>query len=155
MLRPSDQYSQRGVTLVELVIAIVVVSIAVVGVLAVLSKTSTGSAEALVRAQAVAIGNAYLEEALLKPFVDPDGADAEATRTAFDDVDDYNGLDDSGARDQVSNALSGLDAYRVRMTVGSGTLGALPAASVKRIDVTVSHPIGVAMTFSGYRTSYQ
>jgi len=146
--------TQQGVTLVELVIAIVIVSIAVVGVLGVLSRTSTGSAEAMVRAQAVAIGNAYLEEAMLKPFADPDGVDAEATRTAFDDVDDYNGLDDNGARDQISNALSGLDAYRVRMTVGSGTLGALPAADVKRIDVTVSHSIGVVMTFSSYRTRY-
>lgn len=145
---------QAGVTLVELVIAIVVIAIAVVGVLAALSKTSTGSAEAMVRAQAVAIGNAYLEEALLKPFADPDGADGEAARTLFDDVDDYNNLDDNGARDQMSTALAGLAAYRVRMSVGNGTLGALGAGTVKRVDVTVEHPIGVAMTFSGYRTNY-
>jgi hypothetical protein len=39
------------------------------------------------------------------------------------------------------------------MTVGSGSLGSLPVADVKRIDVTVSHAI-VTMTFSGYRTRY-
>lgn len=146
---------QTGATLIELVIAIVVVAIAVVGVLGALTKTASGGAEAMVRTQAVAIGNAYLEEALLKPFADPDSVDTEANRTLFDDVDDYNGLDDNGARDQMSNALTGLDGYRVRMTVGSGTLGALPAADVKRVDVTVSHAnTGLSMTFSGYRTRF-
>ena len=145
--------AQRGVTLIELVIAIVVVAIAVVGVLGVLTRNSSGSADALVRAQAMAIGNAYLEEALLKPFTDPDATDGESARTSFDDVDDYNGLDDNGARDQLSNALSGLSGYRVQMSVGSGTLGTIPAASVKRVDVTVTHAAaGVTMTFSGYRT---
>lgn len=145
---------QRGLTLVELVITIVIVGIAVIGVLAVLARSSTSSAEAMVQAQAVAIGNAYLEEALLKPFVDPDGVDGEGSRTLFDDVDDYNGLDDNGARNQTNTALSGLASYRVRMTVASGALGALAATDVKRVDVSVTHPIGVAMTFSGYRTRY-
>jgi MSHA pilin protein MshD len=142
------------VTLIELIIAIVVVAIAVIGVLGALSTTSTGSAEAMVRAQAAAIGTAYLEEAMLKPFADPDGVDGETQRTLYDDVDDYNNLDDHGARDQMSTALSGLSAYRVRMSVGSGTLGTIPAANVKRIDVTVTHPIGVSLLFSGYRTDY-
>ena len=145
---------QQGVSLVELVIAIVIITIAVVGVLAVLSSSSTGSAQTMVRAQAVAIGNAYLEEALLKPFADPDGADTETARTLFDDVDDYNGLDDTGARDQMNDALVGLGAYRITMTVGSGSLGSLAAADVKRVDVTVQHPLSIAMTFSGYRTNY-
>jgi MSHA pilin protein MshD len=147
--------SQSGVTLVELVISIVVVSIAVSAILGVLAMLSTGSADAMIRHQAVAIGNAYLEEALLKPFNDPDGADGEGSRAEYDDLDDYNGLDDNGAEDQFGNTLGGLSQYRVTMTVGDGTLGSLSAASeVRRIDVTVSHPAGVAMTFSGYRTNY-
>jgi MSHA pilin protein MshD len=151
-IRPGRQ--QRGVTLVELVIAIVVVSIAVTAVLGVLSTASANSAEALVRTQAVAIGNAYLEEALLKPFDDPDGADGEPTRVDFDDVDDYNGLNDDGAHDQLSNALAGLGAYQVQMSVVSGTLGGLPATDVKRVDVIVRHAADTTLLFTGYRTRY-
>ncbi len=145
---------QYGVTLIELVISIVVIAIAVTAVLGVLSSASANSAEALVRTQAVAIGNAYLEEALLKPFNDPDVVDGEVARVDFDDVDDYNGVNDSGAHDQLSNALAGLDAYQVQMSVVAGTLGALPAADVKRVDVTVLHPSGATLVFSGYRTRY-
>lgn len=145
---------QRGVTLVELVVSIVIVSIAAAAVLGVMSIISRGSAEALVRHQAVAIGNAYLEEALLKPFDDPDGADGESARAALDDVNDYHGLNNPGARDQFDNALTGLEQYTVAMSVGGGTLGSIANANTLRVDVTVSHPAGVAMTFSGYRTRY-
>jgi MSHA pilin protein MshD len=147
---------QRGVTLVELVISITIVGIAAGAALGVLSLLSMGSAEALARHQAVAIGNAYLEEALLKSFADPDGVDGEAARASFDDVDDFHGLDDDGARDQFGVALSGLAAYRVTMSVQNGTLGSITSASgnALRVDVVVRHPAGVAMTFSGYRARY-
>jgi MSHA pilin protein MshD len=147
--------TQRGVTLVELVVSIIVVSIAAAALLGVLTMTSSGSADAMVRHQAVAIGQAYLEEALLKPYADPDGTDGETLRTSFDDVDDYNGLNDPSASDQFGNALAGLTAYSVTMSVGAGSLGSIPAANVRRIDVTVRHTMtGTAMTFTGYRTNY-
>ena len=145
---------QRGVTLIELVLVIVIISIAVTAVLGVLSSTSASSAEALVRTQAVAIGNAYLEEALLKPFVDPDAADGEAVRTDFDDVNDYDNLNDNGARNQFGGALPGLGAYQVQMTVRPGALGGLPAADVLRIDVRVQHPSNTSVLLTAYRTRY-
>ena len=52
----------------------------------------------MVMSQAVAIAEAYLEEISLKSFADPDGVDGEAARVAFDDVNDYDGLVDDGAR---------------------------------------------------------
>ena len=73
--------------------------------LGVLSSTVGRSADAMVMSQAVAIAEAYLEEISLKAFADPDGVDGETTRAAFDDVDDYNGLVDNGARDQFGTAL--------------------------------------------------
>jgi MSHA pilin protein MshD len=146
--------SQSGVTLVELVITITIVAIATTAVLGAFTSLSSNSATALVQQQAAAIGGAYLEEALLKSFVDPDGVETGEVRSTFDDVDDYNGLDDLGARNQLGAALPGLSEYRVTMTAAPGSLGGLSSVDVLRIDVIVRHPAGVPMTFTGYRTRY-
>src|SRR5262245_14815444 len=92
--------NQLGATLIELVIAIVIVAVAVSAILGLLARNSASSADAMVLAQAVSVADSYIEEITRKPFVDPDGVDGETARTAYDDVDDYNGLVDVGARDQ-------------------------------------------------------
>lgn len=53
---------QRGVTLIELVIFIVVVSIAVVGLLQIFARTTASSADPQLRKQALAIAEAMLDE---------------------------------------------------------------------------------------------
>lgn len=144
---------QRGVTLVELLVSIVIVSIAASGVLGVLSMTTAGSADPMIRHQAAAIAESYLEEILLKPFTDPDGVDGEAARADFDDLDDYDGLADAGARDQFGNAITGLGNYNVIVAVAaSAALPAVPAADTLRIDVVVTHGVDVSFSLSGYRT---
>jgi MSHA pilin protein MshD len=144
---------QRGATLIELVISIVVVSIAVSAVLGLLSATAGHSADAMITAQAVSIGEAYLEEISLKSFADPDGTDGEGARASFDDVDDYDGLLDSGARDQFGNAIAPLAGYTVSVDVSqSAALGGVPAADALRIDVRVTFAPIVDLTLSGYRT---
>jgi len=141
---------ERGVTLVELVISIVIVAIAVSAVLGVLSSLAKGSAQAMIRNQAVAIATAYLEEIRLKKFT---ANGVESSRGLFDDVSDYNGLVDVGAHDQLNSPIAGLENYTVTVTVGAGSLGAVPPGSVKRIDVNVQHTEGVNFTLSGYRTA--
>jgi hypothetical protein len=42
-------------------------------------------------------------------------------RSDFDDVDDYNGSADAGARDQFGTALGALSQYTVRVTVTPST----------------------------------
>ena len=101
---------QHGVTLVELLVSIVIVSIAASGVLGVLSMTTAASANTMIRHQAAAIAEAYLEEIMLKPVADPDGADGEAARADFDDLDDYDGLLNVDA-DQFGTPIAGLGNY--------------------------------------------
>lgn len=61
-----------GATLIELVISIVIISI-VLSVLFLLTSQSTGrSVDPMIREQANAIGQAYLEEIMQKEFCDPD-----------------------------------------------------------------------------------
>lgn len=68
----------RGASLVELIMFIVVIGAGLVGILAVMNLNTAASADPLVQKQALAIGEAYLEEVLSAPFTycDPDDANA-------------------------------------------------------------------------------
>jgi MSHA pilin protein MshD len=142
---------QAGFTLIEIVVAVLVLAIAVCGSMAALSAISVQSADAMVTEQATAIASAYLNEVLQKPFGTFDG---RTTRSTLDVVDDYNGLKNVGVRDQTGALVTGLSKYTVTVSVGPGTLGSAPAAQVREIDVTVVHSSGVTVVLSGYRTKY-
>ena len=145
--------SQHGTTLVELLLSIVIVAIAASAVLGVLSTTNASSADPMLRHQAASIAEAYLEEILLKPFADPDGVDGEVARVDYDDVDDYDGLLDTGARDQFDNPIAALSDYSVSVTVSSSAaLPAIPAADVLRVDINVAWQSEINFIFSSYRT---
>ena len=145
----------RGVTLIELLVSIVIVSVAATGVLGVLAITTAASADPMIRHQAAAIAESYLEEILLKPITDPDGVDGELARADFDDLDDYDGLADAGARDQFGNLIAGLGNYDVAVSVtASSALPAVPLADALRVDVVVSRGSDLSFALSGYRTRY-
>lgn len=144
---------QGGVTLVELIVSIVIVATAVGAVLNVLSSNLGRSADAFITLQAGAIAEAYLEEIRLRPFTDPDGIDGETNRIDFDDLDDYDGLVDNGAKDQFGNAIAELSNYSVSVTViASVALPGVPAVDSRRIDVRVIQAPYVDFTLSSYRT---
>jgi MSHA pilin protein MshD len=65
---------QSGVSLVELIVFIVVVSAAAAGVLVAFTSSTRGSADPMILKQALAIAEAVLEEVQLQPFTycDPD-----------------------------------------------------------------------------------
>ena len=60
---------QRGFTLIELIIFIVVVGVGVAGILSVYTTSIKNSADPLVRKQALAIAESLLEEILLKECI--------------------------------------------------------------------------------------
>lgn len=150
MRRLTPLVRSRGTTLVELVIAITVIAIAVTAVLGLLSAISIRSAGAMTSTQAASIASAYLDEALSKAYQDPDGI-AEAGRTNFDDVRDYNFVD-AGVRDATGNPVPGLGRYTVQVTAVLAALGAVPDAI--RVDVSVTAPDGTVTLLTGFRTSY-
>ena len=146
---------ERGVTMIELVVAITIVSMAAVELLGAMSAITTRSANAMVRHQSVAIAEAYLEEILAKPVANPNPSVVETTRATWDYVDQYNGLVDVGAHDQFGNAIANLSNYTVSVSVvQSSGLSGITAANSRRIDITVSDPTGVKVMLSGYRTNY-
>lgn len=146
---------QSGTTLIELVIAIVIISIASSAILTVFTTTVGSSADPMIRHQAVAIAEAYLEEIALRSFADPDGVDGEASRDLYDDVDDYNGLVDAGAHDQFGNPLAGLEDYTVTVAVtASSALPSIASTDLFLISVTITHAANIDFTVSAYRANF-
>jgi MSHA pilin protein MshD len=87
---------QRGVSMVELVVFIVVVGIAVIGVLGAMRLGTAASTDPMVQKQALAIAEALLEEAQLQPFTfcDPDDANAATALSAADCTGGAGGAND-------------------------------------------------------------
>jgi MSHA pilin protein MshD len=79
-----ERRKSLGLTLVELIVSIVVISAAVAGVLAVLNLSNRASATPLIQKQALSIAEALLEEVQLMPFTfcDPNDPQAETATSA-------------------------------------------------------------------------
>lgn len=142
---------QAGVTLIELILSIVIISIAVTGVFSVMNLTVRHSADPVVEHQAIAIAEAYLEEILLQAYTDPNGTNTGETRASFDNVDDYNGLNDTGAQDQQGSLLGNLTSYNVAVTVADQAVSGLTG---KKVTVTVMDPGVSGLSLVGYKFAY-
>lgn len=73
---------QRGISLIELIMFIIIVSIGVVALLAVFATTSRKSSDPVIQKQMLAIAESLLEEVQSKPFTYCDPDDANATTAA-------------------------------------------------------------------------
>ncbi len=155
----------RGFTLIEIVTTIVIISITVVSLLSVVTSNVTRSVDPMLRMQAIAIAQGYIEEALLKQFADPNEAETgsceegalPANRQNYDDIQDYNCISDlAGALDQFGNPLAGLGQYNVQMTVSAVTLGSgAQQAAGQQAAVTVTHDdTDLSITLTGIRTVF-
>jgi MSHA pilin protein MshD len=156
--------AERGFSLVEAIVFIVIVSVALAGVLSVMNFTTKHSADPLIRKQTIAVAESLLEEISLQNFTTTSAAVApiQANRPFFDDIGDYNGFTTTGIYPIDSSVLiPGLTGYNVvSVKVASAALGPasnlISAASnnAKIITVTVQGPDGVSVVLSGYRTAY-
>ena len=126
----------RGMTLIELVVAITVIGIAAATLVGLLASTSSRSGEALMASQATQIAAAYLDEAFAQPY---------ASITA---------VSHAGARDHNGVQISGLDAYDVDVAVADIANFGPASIQARRITVTVTDPRGGVTTLVGYRTNH-
>jgi len=157
----SSRRGQLGFTLIEMIIAIVVLAIALTGVLISYNVAVRGSSDALVSKQLVAIAEEMMEEILLKPFAPGPGVaavgpadcgQAGSVRNAFDDVLDYNGYETPNICNIDGVAVAGLAGYSVRVVVvPDNTLG-LGAANTLRITVTAARA-GQTMVLDGFKVA--
>jgi MSHA pilin protein MshD len=156
---------QRGITLIEQIVFILVVSVGVVGLISVMNPMVRQSADPMVTKQFVAIAESVLNEILHQPFTwcDPDDANASTAQayagcasnaqnamgptpaaetrdgssgSFFDNVRDYAGF----AMDDVADPAGGLVIIGYRAEVAMAEAGAtfgLAADAALLITVTV------------------
>ena len=156
MCTSNQRFFERGVSLVELVMFIVIVSVAMAGIMLVINTTTRYSADPLIQKQALTIAESLLEEIELKGFTP--GGYSGADRSQFNDIFDYNALSTSAVTYANSSVpVAGLESYSVSVVVVSGvaaTLPAIPAASAALITVTVTEPSGQVIEMTRYRVAY-
>ncbi|MDE2417236.1 MAG: type II secretion system protein [Burkholderiales bacterium] len=144
--------SQKGFTLIELIIFIVVVGAGLAGILSVSTTSIKSSADPLVRKQALAIAESLLEEIVQQQYANPTGGYSGASRALFDDVDDYNNYTSATIVDGAGNAIAGLGSYSIAPAV-SVTATTLNGVAAKKVVVSVTGPQGV-VSVTGYRANY-
>lgn len=152
--------AQSGMTLVELIIAMVIIGVGVAGIIGTYETTTKNSASPVLQKQVVAIAEGMMEEIQRMPFA-AGGAPppavlpgCPASRSAFDDVRDYHGYDCNDARDILGNLQ--LSGYRVQVSIAAGASPGFPgvsAADLLTITVTVTSG-GATTTLVGWRTNY-
>ncbi|HEX8987406.1 MAG TPA: type II secretion system protein [Rhodocyclaceae bacterium] len=146
-----------GFTLIELVVAIIVISVGLAGVLGAFQAVVRNSADPLVEKQMLALAEQMMEEVMLKPYATGAGSITGCNRSAADDIFDYNGY--SSVTCTIDGTPSGppLDGYTTAVSVVPAALGAIPAgatgATAAQISVTVSHG-GQNVTLRGWRANY-
>ncbi|MBL8488651.1 MAG: prepilin-type N-terminal cleavage/methylation domain-containing protein [Rhodocyclaceae bacterium] len=178
-IEPRGAGRQHGVTLIELIVFIIVISVGIAGILSVFQLVVGRSADPLPRKQALAIADGLMEEILAAGFTWCDGADANLETAAsaagcatppgesagpeagnarpYDNVNDYNGLVLAAVTD-LSTTVAGPAGYSASVTVADAGIG--PAGSTVGggaallVTVTVTDPYGGTVALQGVRTRY-
>lgn len=148
----------RGVTLVETLVFIVVISVALVALIKVFNASVMSSVDPAVRARALTLAQAQIDEILARKFDEntPTGGVPACDSSAgvacagivadsdYDDVGDFNNyVDNSHANFPVNVSVSNAGA----------DLG-LPVAQARLITVNVGMPGGDTLTLSAYKVNF-
>lgn len=166
---------QSGVSLIELIVFIVIVSAGVVGLVSVMSPMVRYSADPMVSKQFVAIAESFLNEILHQPFTWCDLDDANAStaqaytgangcvsnpqnsngptpsseaRGTFDNVRDYGGF----AMDNVSDPVGGsvINGYRAEVDIAEvGASFGVAADAALTVTVTVCRTVAPSAPCAG------
>ena len=149
---------QRGVTLIEVIIFIVVVNLAMVSVLQIYGQAIVNSVDPVMRIRATELAQVAMDDVLARrydentpsggiPACGTAGADACAgivTDSDYDDVGDFNGYTD--------NSHTGYP-ISISVVIAGGDLG-LAADRAKKIVVTVGMPDGNQVSLAAYKANY-
>lgn len=179
---PPRATRQRGLSMIELIMFIVVIGAALAGVLKIFVQAGASSADPQMQRQALAIAESLMEEVQLQAFTfcDPDDANLETASSSagcasqvenlgpeagetrfstpqFDNVNDYKGYAMNAGIVDINNVpVPGLAGYSASIDVANAALGNISLASgdALLITVTVIGPGGTQVVLSGYRSRH-
>lgn len=148
---------QAGMTLVELIVAIVIIAVGLAGVLSVFNSTVKNSADPMIRKQLLALAEGMMDEVMLLPFeaADPttnwSGSATCANRDQFDEVDDFSGYTNQDVCDYDGNQK--LPGYKLSVAVESLALDEVPTTAARKITVTAQ--VGAeSLSLVAWRTNW-
>lgn len=154
---------ERGATLIEAVLFIVIISVALASILGVMSLAVGHSADPMILRQSTAVTESLLQEVMAQPFTQNDldgganaiGPEAGESRGSssnpFDHVDDYDGLALSGITAADGSAISGLENYNASISIEAAALNGIASSDGLLVRVTVTGPDLIPVTVAGYR----
>ncbi len=160
------QHRSQGLTLIELILAMVILAVAVPIILNLMGSVARGYGQEENWVRAGSLARSMLEEILSKRFdellapvggnwsiLGPDGETAPPTSN-YDDVDDFHGFNQVMTGSFVgftrSVQVSYLQASGLTLTEVAGSPHPHP---YKRITVTVTGPAGASVTLVGLATT--
>jgi len=150
--RRPRQAPQRGVSLVELVVALTLAAAVMGSVWSAWTLLGRGSADPLVARQSLAVAQSLLREIELQPLPGTAVAVATPGRTGFASIADYDGLAMDGIVDAEGRAVAGLEGYGATVSVRAMAMAGVPSASGWWVQVTVTGPAGEATTLATWRS---
>lgn len=142
-----NKTQQRGFTLIELIIFIVIVGVGLTGILLVTNTVVKSSSDPAVRKQALALAEGIVEEIMLKAYAHDLSADLGTDRATYDNVDDYNGLTQTSFSDWPPE----LSVYTVAIVVAAPV--SMNGVAMKKITVAVSRQ-SESISMTAYRANY-
>jgi len=169
---------QKGFTLIEVIIGIVMLSISMSVIIALIVPTEEHSADQIHQIKASELGQSLLEEILGRAFDQQSdmagshwrcnetgravcttqanfGPEAgEISRSLYNDVDDYNGFSQLiGATD--ANLDAGYNNFKIYVSVVyDGTSVGLVNNQAKRVTVTITTPLQTDISFTGFKANF-
>jgi len=175
---------QCGMTLIELIVFIVIVSTALAGVLTVLNITARSGADPLVRKQMLAIAEGLLEEVQLQPFtwcdpyldnasaatatsyvgcataennLAPEAGESRTVTPTFNNVNDYNGLALASPIPSLTGTFAAPAGYSATIAVAREALNGVGDATATSAALRISVTVthgAETVVLEGYRTRY-
>lgn len=139
----------NGLTLIELIVSILIMSVGLLGIMSVFSLTAGKNVNPLIQKQALAIAQSYMNEILSQAY----SGGVATGRSNYTNIDNYNGLTDYGAKNQDGVSIIGLSRYTVSVAV-SAPQTLTGGVEAKSITVKVLGPGAIEVTLVGYRTNY-
>jgi MSHA pilin protein MshD len=172
--------AQSGFTLIETIIVIVLVGAMMAGMTALFVNNVSHSHRPYLRQKALAAANAYMDEIMTKrwnentpigggcvitasgscttagaPGVIAIGNDGES-RSTYDDVDDFNGINESPPQDSTGTVMPGYTGFTgtVSVTQPGSAWNGVAAADVRLIVVNVTSSNNETISLTAYRVNY-
>jgi MSHA pilin protein MshD len=178
-LRFKQSKQMSGFTLIEIIAGVVIMAISMTALTAVLFPLAAGSTDPIFQVRAAELGQSLLNEITGKSYDENTdlnagircgepgttctasgnlGPDGEATASLFDDVDDYNGYNQTMAQlDNSSNYDALYSGFTFTVTVyydGNYDGTSDNNTSAKRIDIAITTPGGQVFRFAAYKANF-